>query len=838
MPASGVNPQEPARKRRRKRSRFTNAQPSDATARPTAVQNGGLAEPASNRADETKRNDEHTSRLSQADRKTEAKNPHVADTRKVAELAPHLPDVTNRPKEHTPRSRQTDRPRESKPAHVAENSKQSPQPKPIARDSERLFERQRSAEKAERSHQSPSHGVGNHRSTVAKQATNAKPDEDERNEGANQTEIAVSPQRYSQVESPKVGMKRAAEASSGRVGTDRTPKRKLTTESSMRTVSKRSKDSDERSVGREANMRRTGRFGNNERTKETEEETAKSKGNSERGPEETMELTTHSALTGEKKASSSSREGSSKLEKCSPTPTITDIEPPDGEVAPRASRSKPPAISVAATAESNALNTGATCQSDRRRASGKTGTVSYTSGAPSAMSDVTATGSNGNFTSRTSGVASVMSDVTPPGNSTKHAESEPTTVMSDLPGTSKVAKISAAGNKMDDNDAMSDEGEISDSGCERQVAMEEEKKEEKKPDRESPSVDPYAAPLKSYESVGEPYEYPQYKKRSSGDAHRDIGKALKVKPYRRSRNPASHPNVPDAGGYMRSRGNRNRTWDNGWNFATRQYQKPNAPAVPVDEGEDVPCDTKTIFLFQLPSALCTNHALRLALSGGGTAPIPVDIKVHVKKGKKLAWARYATVGDAKQGLAHATSSGLRARPHAPADASAIKATQIRAAGGLANTVLIRGAPVSLSEREFEMHLLCSYQRAPLRLRTALVGRPPQRSFWVVYPSATHAAAALRALVDLDRPWTLRCGLVYNVKPVLHDDSGDAESRRRRARLLALGTQDSRGDALRRTGSSVPSRPRQAALRKHVLSTLPPDAHGNLFLPSYAPAKSS
>ncbi len=151
-----------------------------------------------------------------------------------------------------------------------------------------------------------------------------------------------------------------------------------------------------------------------------------------------------------------------------------------------------------------------------------------------------------------------------------------------------------------------------------------------------------------------------------------------------------------------------------------------------------------------------------------------------------------------------------------------RARTVCASGGCANTLLVRGAPAALGTREFCGHAERAGARGALRVRTALLqGR---RAFWLVYATRAMAAHAFDRLYGAT--WSLRCGLRFVVRPLLHDDSEDAEARKRRRRTLALGAQRSDGDLLRHAGVVRPkARPASAAL----LQLLKRDPQNCMFL---------
>lgn len=118
-------------------------------------------------------------------------------------------------------------------------------------------------------------------------------------------------------------------------------------------------------------------------------------------------------------------------------------------------------------------------------------------------------------------------------------------------------------------------------------------------------------------------------------------------------------------------------------------------------------------------------------------------------------------------------------------------------GGLGNTLLFRGIPMEVSVEEFEevTNDGADDEDKCIKLRTAEgKGGAVGRNMWVVF--AKRETVEKRFVKLSGKPVSFRCGKCVALKPVLHNDAGDADTKKRRLREC---------EALQRTPSKTRSK---------------------------------
>lgn len=201
----------------------------------------------------------------------------------------------------------------------------------------------------------------------------------------------------------------------------------------------------------------------------------------------------------------------------------------------------------------------------------------------------------------------------------------------------------------------------------------------------------------------------------------------------------------------------------------------------------------SLFFASLPPDLRAEPALRALLG-----PAAGHLKTVVARGRAMAWATYA----AEPPCLHALLTLRLQRPdvpvslHRPKPEAAPRATAfakqlhaVRARGGVGNTLLFRNLPVEVDVPEFE-HAVQERTRGAVRTRSALSKGGTARSFWVVYGGVEACETAFRALRGSGV--SFRCGRAVKLHPIVHDDSTDADEKKRRERAASLGMHKSRG----------------------------------------------
>jgi hypothetical protein len=233
-------------------------------------------------------------------------------------------------------------------------------------------------------------------------------------------------------------------------------------------------------------------------------------------------------------------------------------------------------------------------------------------------------------------------------------------------------------------------------------------------------------------------------------------------------------------------------------------------AIDAVRREGAPADT--LFFPSVPPDLREDNALRAAIA----APLrELKILPQTKPGANvLAWASFFNEADCVSALCtfRRKRPTLKLRLHKPKagggssgpGAAAVAAAQLplevfnaRAdkvvmEGGLADTIMLRGLPLDVSEVEiFNMMLGFPNAKQPLKTRTSEGNSGHVRNFWISYPSRSDAAEAFTALMGYHA--SFQCGKSMRIVPVVHNDSKDADSKKRRLRELAMGTHASFGD---------------------------------------------
>lgn len=215
-----------------------------------------------------------------------------------------------------------------------------------------------------------------------------------------------------------------------------------------------------------------------------------------------------------------------------------------------------------------------------------------------------------------------------------------------------------------------------------------------------------------------------------------------------------------------------------------------------------------LFFPSLPNELMKDAQLRTAIGTGLQ-----DLKTINAKGKKMAWATFASEGECLDNLLalRLEYPNLIVSLHRPKQQQGggnhnwqlpekngllfdKNVAAILSRGGLGNTLMFRNLPVEVEVAELENVLKDNLRAASincraLRIRTALSKGRAGRNFWVVYPSIDACRMAFNHL--LLQQVSFRCGRTAKLHPMIHDDSTDADEKKRRERAAALGTQSSR-----------------------------------------------
>lgn len=213
----------------------------------------------------------------------------------------------------------------------------------------------------------------------------------------------------------------------------------------------------------------------------------------------------------------------------------------------------------------------------------------------------------------------------------------------------------------------------------------------------------------------------------------------------------------------------------------------------------------TLFFPSLPEEMRGDENLRLAMGIAFE-----DLKTTQKGGKHMAWVRFANEGDCMDTLLRlrlATPS-MKVSIHRPKNTTDANGTnlfsknlvafqqrlqEIRANGGIGNTLMFRNLPKEVECDELRNLLQsaatkaqCHEQCVPLRIRTALSKDGRSRNFWVVYSSV---GACQNAFASIHLTFVnFKCGRSLKIRSFVHDDSTDADEKRRRERNLNLGMQ--------------------------------------------------
>lgn len=220
----------------------------------------------------------------------------------------------------------------------------------------------------------------------------------------------------------------------------------------------------------------------------------------------------------------------------------------------------------------------------------------------------------------------------------------------------------------------------------------------------------------------------------------------------------------------------------------------------------------TLFFADVPKTYGTDDSMRAVLPAR-----PRELKFVRSAGRVLAWVSFLSEGDCFDTLCalRTGDTGLSPRLHRPKGQNSpagqspgggtgdegkarmfdTKLRAVLAAGGMGNTLMFRNLPLELECGEFE-NILSSLGQGmvcrPLRVRTAVSKSGKARNFWATYTGDVAARTAFCAMHG--RQVSLRCGKCIRIAPMVHDDASDAESRKRRQREAALGTQQSVGDS--------------------------------------------
>lgn len=250
--------------------------------------------------------------------------------------------------------------------------------------------------------------------------------------------------------------------------------------------------------------------------------------------------------------------------------------------------------------------------------------------------------------------------------------------------------------------------------------------------------------------------------------------------------------------------------------ANMPYVNMNAPApasaaAAAGSGSGTPVDEKRIIFFGvLPMHLLDENALLSALANASPAAgavthlriVPASVvPVGARRGSAgRAWATYATPAAASAALKSILKTRslgvLRAKVHtAPSgslnDRFDRKATYVVGQGGLANTLIVRNAPMEAEEKEVE-RILGGIGVEVLRIRSAVSKGGRARHFWLTFADRVRCIVAARRIDGQSAQ--LRCGKTLRLTPDVHNDAADAEAVKRRQREAVLGEQESRGGA--------------------------------------------
>lgn len=245
----------------------------------------------------------------------------------------------------------------------------------------------------------------------------------------------------------------------------------------------------------------------------------------------------------------------------------------------------------------------------------------------------------------------------------------------------------------------------------------------------------------------------------------------------------------------------------------RPSKKRARPAFDARPAADAPAGgapADTLFFPSLPPGMDNDAALRVRLPAPARE-LKFSRPAHGKPGKTLGWATFFSEADCAAALSalRRDAPELRSRLHtpragvperksggvghpAPEEAFRIRAEKVVAEGGLANTVLLRALPSDVSLPEMEEVLACLDDCCKaLRVRSSETKGGMSRNFWLTYATRDAACSAFVAMSGA--PVAFRCGRTQRLCPLVHNDATDAESKVRRAREMALGSQSAVGN---------------------------------------------
>lgn len=250
----------------------------------------------------------------------------------------------------------------------------------------------------------------------------------------------------------------------------------------------------------------------------------------------------------------------------------------------------------------------------------------------------------------------------------------------------------------------------------------------------------------------------------------------------------------------------------------RAEHAPTSTALPtsiqsqVDAVRRQGAPADTLFFQSVPPHLSEESALK------STIGVQVrDVKiVHSSKAQQrsscLAWVSFFNEADCVTSLCRLrqTFPELKVRLHKPKAGSGTatlpvnvherqaslreafqnRAQKIISEGGLANTLMLRQLPAEVSDEEL---MICTTVGdegcVPLRTRSTEPrgsDHANKRIAWITYASKEIACAAFVALSGATI--SFRCGKSLRLAPAVHNDATDAETKKRRAREMAIGRQ--------------------------------------------------
>jgi hypothetical protein len=219
----------------------------------------------------------------------------------------------------------------------------------------------------------------------------------------------------------------------------------------------------------------------------------------------------------------------------------------------------------------------------------------------------------------------------------------------------------------------------------------------------------------------------------------------------------------------------------------------------------------TLFFPSVPAELREETALRAAIA----TPLR-ELKILPQTrpgGKVLGWAAFFNEADCVSVLCSLREKvpGLKPRLHKPkasvgasepgnaatfvtssyGEVFKTRADKVLSEGGLADTLMLRGLPLDVSQDEIcEMMRTLEDASPALRTRTCEGSNGKVRNFWITFASRQDAGRTFLALMG--HQVSFRCGKSMRIVPLVHNDSKDAESKKRRMREQAMRVHASEG----------------------------------------------